>query len=127
MNRKIKFRGKIKQKKDEFFEEAELLSKDLSTSASMLVKRFKIGYSRAYEILEQIKNKDKQWIYGYYFWSVLENKYYIVQEDRYGDFQKYEVIPETVSQYTGLKDKNGVEIFERRYCKWNLLQQFSRS
>jgi uncharacterized phage protein (TIGR01671 family) len=30
----------------------------------------------------------------------------------YKDFERYEVIPETVGEYTGLQDKNGVRIFE---------------
>ena len=50
---------------------------------------------------------DNKWIHG----SLLKDKkkYYITND--YGD-TFYAVIPETIGQFTGLYDKNGVEIYE---------------
>ena len=68
------------------------------------------------EILFRGKRIDTgQWVYGFYA-KELQGQHYILADE--GDFYDgpmltmVEIIPETVGQYTGLDDKNGVKIFE---------------
>jgi len=48
-----------------------------------------------------------EWVYGYYYHSTINGRDYIAD---YVETRSEEVDPETVGEYTGLHDKNGVEI-----------------
>lgn len=74
------------------------------------------------EILFRGKRKDTgEWIEGQYYkrtyyYGDSSVKHYIIESTEHLSYDQaleyYEVIPETVGQFTGLLDKNGVKIFE---------------
>lgn len=77
------------------------------------------------EILFRGKREDNgEWIKGYLLGDEITGQYFIhasgnsvnespkVGEEGVLHFLAFEVIPETVGQYTGLKDKHGTQIFE---------------
>ena len=68
------------------------------------------------EILFRGKRKDNgKWVEGYYgeYYNGKENVSCIsIPKETISGSLRYDVIPETVGQYTGLTDENGVKVFE---------------
>lgn len=80
------------------------------------------------EIKFKAKRKDNnEWVYGYVIKSPYDTYYiYPILDKRHRNWLHCplaEVIPETICEYTNLKDKNDVEIYENDDVRCKLIDQ----
>lgn len=73
------------------------------------------------EILFKAKRVDNgEWDYGYLFKNSKGICYILSESIETADIDIIEIIPETISQYTDLKNKNGKKIFENDIIEYKL-------
>ena len=58
------------------------------------------------------RDDTKEWAYGYYWYDSMRNVHMIQNIEFHSSGWNSLVLAETVGQFTGLYDKNGIEIYE---------------